>query len=52
MGEKSLLSRLLAFFVKRGNGQKACRGAKSQAQAQEGNSSAEKLLLEMKFGKR
>lgn len=50
MGKRSVLSRLLSHIFKKGGGQKASRAGVPQALA--GNFAAEKLLLEMKFGKR
>ncbi len=51
MSEKrSLLGRLVSRLFTRGKAAQACR--EPQGQARGGKSSVEKLLVEMKFGKR
>lgn len=52
MGKKSILSRLLGQILKKGQGQGALRSDVPQDGAAKLSPSAEKLLMEMKFGKR
>ncbi|MEJ5377265.1 MAG: hypothetical protein WHX93_11850 [bacterium] len=52
MGKRSFISRIIRLIMKKNRGPRASRGALSQEQAPGVRSSAEKLLLEMKFGKR
>jgi hypothetical protein len=52
MGKKSLLSRLLGQILKKAHGQRALRSDVEQNRAAKASPSAEKLLMEMKFGKR